>query len=46
MLFRSYTTFWINRAGHPAEQLDVSPSGTGHDMNDLLEFARTRGAAI
>jgi hypothetical protein len=31
-----YTTFWINRAGHPAERLDVAPTGTGHDMNDLL----------
>ncbi len=38
-----YTTFWINRAGHPAERLDVAPSGTGHDMNDLLEFVRARG---
>jgi 2-haloacid dehalogenase len=41
-----YTTFWINRAGHPAERLDVSPSGTGHDMNDLLAFARSRGVAV
>jgi 2-haloacid dehalogenase len=41
-----YTTFWINRAGHPAERLDVSPSGIGHDMNDLLAFARTRGVAV
>lgn len=41
-----YTTFWINRAGHPAERLDVSPSGTGHDMNDLLEFVRIQGAAV
>jgi 2-haloacid dehalogenase len=35
-----YTTFWINRAGHPAERLDVAPTGTGHDMNDLLAFVR------
>lgn len=41
-----YTTFWINRAGHPAERLDVSPAGTGHDMNDLLAFARSRGVAV
>ncbi|MDQ0139490.1 haloacid dehalogenase type II [Cupriavidus necator] len=40
-----YTTFWINRAGHPAERLDVAPAGTGHDMNDLLEFVRARGVA-
>ncbi|MCO4862345.1 haloacid dehalogenase type II [Cupriavidus sp. WGlv3] len=38
-----YTTFWINRAGHPAERLDVAPAGTGHDMNDLLEFVRAHG---
>ena len=38
-----YTTFWINRAGHPAERLDVAPAGTGHDMNDLLAFVATRG---
>ncbi|WP_454731704.1 MULTISPECIES: haloacid dehalogenase type II [Cupriavidus] len=41
-----FTAFWINRAGHPAERLDVSPAGTGHDMNDLLQFARTRGVAL
>lgn len=41
-----YTTFWINRAGHPAERLDVSPAGTGHDMSDLLAFARSRGVAV
>lgn len=35
-----YTAFWINRAGHPPEQLDVAPQGTGHDMNDLLQFVR------
>ncbi|WP_373377888.1 haloacid dehalogenase type II [Cupriavidus nantongensis] len=40
-----YTTFWINRAGHPAERLDVAPAGTGHDMNDLLEFVRAHGVA-
>ena len=38
-----YTTFWINRAGHPAERLDVAPAGTGHDMNDLLAFLATHG---
>lgn len=36
-----YHTYWINRAGHPPEQLDVSPHGTGHDMNDLLQYVRT-----
>jgi len=41
-----YNTFWINRAGHPAERLDVSPSGTGHDMNDLLAYVRAAGVAV
>ncbi|MBY4898028.1 haloacid dehalogenase type II [Cupriavidus sp. AU9028] len=40
-----YTAFWINRAGHPAERLGVEPAGTGHDMNDLLDFMRTHGVA-
>lgn len=40
-----YTAFWINRAGHPPEQLDIEPAGTGHDMNDLLDFVRTLGVA-
>jgi 2-haloacid dehalogenase len=35
-----YTTFWINRAGHPPERLDVTPSATGHDMNDLWQFVQ------
>ncbi|MGY8525273.1 haloacid dehalogenase type II [Paracidovorax citrulli] len=38
-----YTAFWINRAGHPAERLDIEPAGTGHDMNDLLDFIRAHG---
>ncbi|TKC82661.1 haloacid dehalogenase type II [Trinickia terrae] len=33
-----YTTFWINRAGAPAEELGVIPHGTGGGMADLLEF--------
>lgn len=41
-----YTTFWINRAGHPAERLDVAPTGTGHDMNDLLDFVAASGATV
>lgn len=39
-----YTTFWINRAGHPPEILDVEPTGAGHDMNDLLQFVRDYNA--
>jgi len=41
-----YTTFWINRAGHPAERLDVAPTGTGHDMNDLLDFVTAAGVTV
>ena len=41
-----YTTFWINRAGHPAERLDVAPTGTGHDMNDLLAFVAASGVGV
>jgi len=41
-----YTTFWINRAGHPAERLDVAPTGTGHDMNDLLTFVAAAGVHV
>jgi 2-haloacid dehalogenase len=33
-----YTTFWINRAGAPAEELGVLPHGTGGGMADLLDF--------
>jgi 2-haloacid dehalogenase len=33
-----YTAYWINRAGHPPEELDITPQGMGHDMNDLLQF--------
>jgi 2-haloacid dehalogenase len=33
-----YTTFWINRGGLPAEELGVSPQGTGGSMAELLAF--------
>jgi 2-haloacid dehalogenase len=31
-----YSTFWINRAGLPPEQLGVTPRATGKNMNDLI----------
>lgn len=31
-----FTTFWINRAGAPAERLDVEPDHRGHLLTDLL----------
>jgi 2-haloacid dehalogenase len=33
-----YTTFWLNRQGAPAEELGVTPHGTGSRMSDLLAF--------
>ncbi|MGF6761235.1 2-haloacid dehalogenase [Paraburkholderia sp. GAS33] len=36
-----YTTFWLNRQGVPAEELGVTPHGTGGSMNDLLAFLHT-----
>ena len=35
-----YTTFWVNRASAPLEELGVSPDGTGRDMRDLLRFVQ------
>jgi 2-haloacid dehalogenase len=36
-----YTTFWLNRQRVPAEELGVTPHGTGGGMNDLLVFLQT-----
>jgi 2-haloacid dehalogenase len=36
-----YTTFWINRARGPAEELGVSPHGTGTSLADLSGFLGT-----
>ncbi len=33
-----YTVFWLNRLGAPAEELGVTPHGTGRSMNDLSAF--------
>jgi 2-haloacid dehalogenase len=40
-----YTTFWLNRQGAPAEELGVTPHGTGGGMNDLLVFLQTLAAS-
>lgn len=38
-----YTTFWINRAGQPREELDFTPSATGQTMDEVVAFvARSR----
>lgn len=36
-----YTTFWLNRQRAPAEELGVTPHGTGASMNDLIVFIHT-----
>ncbi|CAG9267343.1 haloacid dehalogenase type II [Paraburkholderia caribensis] len=33
-----YTVFWLNRQGAPAEELGVTPHGTGRSMSDLMSF--------
>jgi 2-haloacid dehalogenase len=35
-----YTTFWVNRAGAPLEELGVTPDATGPDMKALLQFVQ------
>lgn len=40
--WHGFTTFWINRLGHPPEALDVAPAAAGHDMRDLLQFVQAR----
>lgn len=37
-----YTTFWINRAQQPREELDVTPTATGQRLTDVVEFVRLR----
>lgn len=40
-----YTTFWVNRANAPLEELGVAPDATGPDMNALLAFVRKQNGA-
>jgi 2-haloacid dehalogenase len=35
-----YTTFWVNRAGAPLEELGVTPDATGSDMHALLQYVQ------
>ncbi|HLS57488.1 MAG TPA: haloacid dehalogenase type II [Zeimonas sp.] len=35
-----YTSFWINRAGAPLEQLDTEPDHTGSLLTDVVAVAR------
>lgn len=36
-----YTTFWINRGGHPAEHLDVQPTATGRLLTDVVTYVKS-----
>lgn len=36
-----YTTFWINRAGLPLEELGVQPTATGRTMDEVIAFVST-----
>jgi 2-haloacid dehalogenase len=40
-----YTTFWVNRANAPLEELGVTPDGTGVDMRALLNFVQQQTGA-
>lgn len=39
-----YTTFWVNRAGLPFEELGVAPHGSGADLRAVLDFIRAEAA--
>ena len=36
-----FTSFWINRAGAPREELGVAPHGEGRTMDDVVAFVAT-----
>lgn len=40
-----FTTFWVNRAGAPLEELGVTPTETGRDMRALLRLVEARALA-
>jgi 2-haloacid dehalogenase len=33
-----YPTYWLNRQNSPAEELGVSPDGSGDTLMDLMKF--------
>ena len=37
-----YTTFWINRAQLPQEELGVTPTAVGQRLTDIVEFVQSR----
>jgi 2-haloacid dehalogenase len=40
-----YTTFWVNRADAPLEELGVSPDAIGPDMHALLRYVQEKAAS-
>jgi 2-haloacid dehalogenase len=40
-----YTTFWVNRAGLPPEELGVSPHAAGRGLDELSRFIAQLGHA-
>jgi 2-haloacid dehalogenase len=36
-----YTTFWVNRAAAPMEELGVTPHGEGRSLSDLIPFVES-----
>ena len=39
-----YQTFWLNRAGRPAERLGVSPHAVGKSMQEVADFGIRRAS--
>jgi len=37
-----YTTFWINRARLPVEELGVTPTAIGQRLTDIVDFVQSR----
>ncbi|HJV26294.1 MAG TPA: haloacid dehalogenase type II [Aromatoleum sp.] len=37
-----YTSFWINRAQQPIEELDVTPTAIGQRLTDVVDFVQAR----
>lgn len=35
-----YTSFWINRSGQPAEELDIQPRVTGNTLTSVVDYVR------
>ena len=35
-----FTTFWVNRAGNPPEELGAVPAATGRTLDELVGFAK------